>query len=301
MVYLKRDLPHPGNEELDNTYWAIGHSAAMTERMKNAHRDYRPEPISPDEMILRIDRRARGLLIYENCLVRELKGFIQARGLKLPKGSRVKKEHLVAVLEQADEDPKFHKFRDLPAELRNNIYGKYFDALPSLPLQPYQPPLTLVPSLRAESLPFFWDNCTFTFDFHITTRRRRGFLFNENTTIISDITTAHVDRLYKRDFARIRRIKLRLWDFKQVWNHKLKVYETTASSVADWYADLYASEGLHRKHRWSTSNQFFSSLNLVDGVLVKFLDEIRARPSEERFNKRDLDDFRRVLNSVYLE
>lgn len=305
MVYLKRDLPLPsekeGEDELDNTYWAIGHTAAETESMKLSHRDYRPKPLSADEMILREDRRERGLLDYEKCLVRELKGFIQARKLKLPKGGRVHKEHLIQVLEQADEELEFPKLFDLPTELRDNIYEKYFDALPSLPLQPHQPPLTLVPLLRTESLPLYYNNCTFTFDFHIGARWGGRFHGLQNTTVISNDTTSFLGRLSKQDFARIRRIKLRLWEIRSQWNRKLKVHESIAVKVATWGADLYASTELDSTYRFSRNDWFLISLDTVDRVLERMIDVIRERPSEERFNKSDLGDFRREMNLVQLE
>lgn len=161
MVQYKRDLPVPNPPHSDNSYWGIGGTVEDVEDFKKFHSDYTPNPITGDQALVRADRKLRGLLIYEDCTVAELKGFIQARRLRMPKGS-ARKAEFIAVLEAADEQPVFDRFSSLPPELRNRVYAQYVDALPALPTLPHQPPLTLTSSLvRQESLPVYYSRATF--------------------------------------------------------------------------------------------------------------------------------------------
>lgn len=66
---------------------------------------------------------------YERCLKTELEEFYKARlGKELPTGKdKLKKGDLVKRLEDVDRHPSKHgiqfRFLDLPAEMRNLIYG----------------------------------------------------------------------------------------------------------------------------------------------------------------------------------
>lgn len=169
MVQFKRDLSPPFKGEPDNTYWAIGGTAVDTAAMRlttmKTFNDYMPRPTTGDDAVANFNRKARGLTNYGECLVKELRELINARGIDIPKGC-VRKEALIAELEKADNEVTFPKFLELPAELRNNVYEKYFESLGDLPLLPRQPPLLLVVrQIREEAMPKYHSHSTFTLGF----------------------------------------------------------------------------------------------------------------------------------------
>ncbi|KAK3647820.1 hypothetical protein LTR56_007794 [Elasticomyces elasticus] len=65
-------------------------------------------------------RFTRGLLPYTTCSNSELRRFCQQRGLKAIEGAM--RESLISVLENADDEPVFERFLDLPPELRAIIF-----------------------------------------------------------------------------------------------------------------------------------------------------------------------------------
>jgi len=111
-----------------------------------------------------VQRCERGLLSYDAYSVEELTKFAEDRGYYVVPPST--KKELVQLLEKADDDIKFEKVLELPAELRNRIYGAYFEALGVLPQKLTQPPLCSVSrQIRAESLPVFYATATFQLRF----------------------------------------------------------------------------------------------------------------------------------------
>jgi hypothetical protein len=119
-----------------------------------------PSGASKETLMHLSSRRDRGLLSYNNCSPSELRAFCIRRRLSLPRGSQPKKEEFVKILEDADEAATFRRFLDLPPELRTSVYRFYFKSLPRLE-QPVQPPISKTPVIRAESLPIFYQTCTF--------------------------------------------------------------------------------------------------------------------------------------------
>lgn len=188
-MVLQRELPLPREGEPDNTYWAIGGCMATVRSKRRV--DYTPTPLSGPEQDVRNDRKDRGLLNYYNCTIRELREFINARGIVLHKGA-VRKPMLIKTLEDAEDEIKFNKLFELAPELRQKIYREYFDALPDLPALPHQPPLTLASSaVRAESLPLYYSNATFSLTFFTNARALDFLLLNKKMqTCISSSTRA---------------------------------------------------------------------------------------------------------------
>lgn len=122
-------------------------------------------------LIIRADRR---LPSYDKCAVAEIRKLLQQRGVVIDKASLkdTSKLDLVELLEAADEDKRFTKFQDLPAELRIHVYEYYFahlretnawmdDPLTTLNdgIQPARLQAPLVKAsqlLRRESLPLWY-------------------------------------------------------------------------------------------------------------------------------------------------
>jgi hypothetical protein len=88
----------------------------------------------------------------------------------------------VEVLEAADEEAEFSRVEDLPLELRVHIYTLYFRSLQKLE-EPTPPLISKVSRLvREESLPVFYNTCTFVVKVIIGKPWRNwdsGFIFNE--------------------------------------------------------------------------------------------------------------------------
>ena len=105
----------------------------------------------------------RGLLSYDACSIDELRRFVEARSLPLPKQFFQSKADFINALELDDDEGCFPKFTDLPAELRVRIYAMVFGKVQVIRV-PRQPPLSQVSrQLRQEVLPIFFSTCTFTF------------------------------------------------------------------------------------------------------------------------------------------
>ncbi|KAK3642187.1 hypothetical protein LTR56_001167 [Elasticomyces elasticus] len=64
-----------------------------------------------------------GHLMYQRCSFIELSEFFWQRGLGAVKPKPRSKKSLIAALEQADEQPVFERFLELPPELRAMIFA----------------------------------------------------------------------------------------------------------------------------------------------------------------------------------
>lgn len=105
---------------------------------------------------------------YDACSDAELRAFATDRDL-ITARQRCSRHALVKKLMQADADPTFDRFTDLPAELRAIIYELYMSDFTQEKLaEPTQPPLTRVSvALRKEAIPIFYDKCRFNFEFEL--------------------------------------------------------------------------------------------------------------------------------------
>ncbi|GAB1729440.1 hypothetical protein NU195Hw_g4390t1 [Hortaea werneckii] len=115
-------------------------------------------------------RSEQGHMSYHKCSSDELRRLIQARKIEAsPLGLKLPKSELVDILQSEDQRPKFHRFRELPPELRNRIYEYHFASFHQPICAPSQPPITKVSSLlRKETLQLFYHSCVF--DVHLRLR-----------------------------------------------------------------------------------------------------------------------------------
>ncbi|KAK3074799.1 hypothetical protein LTR53_002465 [Teratosphaeriaceae sp. CCFEE 6253] len=119
-------------------------------------------------------RRSRlGLMSYHNCGNEELRRLIAVRKLNdsitdgLREGDR---QELLAILDCADLQPSFHRFLELPPELRNQVYKYYYAECRDVVFAPTQPPLTRCCILvRREALHMFYATRVFTLQLRRTT------------------------------------------------------------------------------------------------------------------------------------
>ncbi|RMY72658.1 hypothetical protein D0863_04369 [Hortaea werneckii] len=159
-----------------DSYWKLNlpylKIAEMHDILKN--RNYHvAKRLTSDLLRSALRRSEQGHMSYHNCSNDELRRLIQARkieasplGLKLPKGE------LVDILQSEDQRPKFHRFQELPPELRNRIYEYHFASFHQQICAPSQPPITKVSSLlRRETLQLFYHSCVF--EIHMRLRREK--------------------------------------------------------------------------------------------------------------------------------
>ena len=278
MVRFKRDLDRPCDGEPDDTYWAIGGSAVQTASMW-------PRPTSGDDAVANQDRKQRGLVNYSQCLVKELRECLRARNIDIPKDC-VRKEALITLLEKADDEVKFTKFFELPAELRNMVFEKYFENLGDLPLLPHQPPLLLASSrLREEASPVYYSHSTFTLGF-VTNLRTPDLLSHYYSPSINLRTSPHKDtdallkHISSQDFFTIHHLKI------QLWKPELDVGSNIVS-FATWTVDLTGSTkpAITHKHQDYTSHIWRPTFEAVGDALEPVLEEIREQPGPHKITK----------------
>lgn len=107
---------------------------------------------------------ARSLPGYEKCKTAELRLFAQQRRLtNIPDISTATRQDLAKALRLADQTPTFHRFLELPSELRTSIYTFYCAEFATEPLTlPTYPPLARANrQLLEEVLPQFYNSCAF--------------------------------------------------------------------------------------------------------------------------------------------
>lgn len=209
-----------------NTYWKIpkyyftnqysGVAPSERKRMAVRYLEERNIKVSRETTLERladlVSRFERGCLNYTSYDANTLEGFAAARSLQDYGNGRLSKKALIGVLEHADDNARFERMLELPAELRVRIYEYYCLALGHsfalgpgyVPLEHRQPPLTLACRLlRQESLPLFYDTCVLLVDFHPSCfhdaikpprqmERDQGFLDAAN------LTTRQFKRLHLR-------------------------------------------------------------------------------------------------------
>ncbi|EMC97054.1 hypothetical protein BAUCODRAFT_436962 [Baudoinia panamericana UAMH 10762] len=126
-------------------------------------------------------RSDRGRLSHHTLTNRELRERIASRKIdasevisKYRKGPR---EELLRLLEDDDMHPKFHRFSELPPELRVKLYEYYVGEFRQPIYAPSQPPLSKTSSLlRRELLPIFYASCSFKIRLTRTDGRERALV-----------------------------------------------------------------------------------------------------------------------------
>lgn len=154
-----------------DTYWMLGFYLNKTvselEEYLDAHGYHYPKNATKAVLMGAVGRLQRGLLSYESYSTDELRAFCQARNISAR--SRAETSRLARSLRQADDNATFPRFLDLSAELRIKIYELHFSDYDEITTRHRQPPLTLVPCIRAEALPYFYGSVTFSWDLVLKT------------------------------------------------------------------------------------------------------------------------------------
>lgn len=317
MVQLKCNLPRPRKGKPDDTYWAVGSASATAVRKQRRAGKITyvvdteaPTPPRRD----RANRKERGLLDYESCTTAELMTFVQSRGLNmsanaLPKLSTqstirldepgfglddLTKKDYVAILRKADDAAVFDNFLKLAPELRTINYQKYYEDF-ELPTLPHEPPLTLISKdVRAEALPIFYAESTFTLRLHENVLD--DFRFNTPLAVSTyhdrydpDLLTS--SNLSASSLSCITRIHLRLhysyWDYTHY--------------SGSWDVDLGRKEGLLiRVGRLNCGNDRFQAIRheRLRTAVKKVFRGIWAREGPEKFRRNDIEDLRAAAQAA---
>jgi hypothetical protein len=177
-VSVRSDRKYPRSErklnpEWLNSYWQtdLPYLTTMDEwrRYLEARRCYYKPSASLARLKELADRGARGLQSYEAHGYHMLRALAKDRGMGSQVRRRAKKQELIRCLEDADDWnvaskalPTFHRFFELPPELRNRIYTFYFDSLGKVPPRFVVPPLCRASrQLRLETTQLFFEHSTF--------------------------------------------------------------------------------------------------------------------------------------------
>ncbi|PPJ55732.1 hypothetical protein CBER1_08296 [Cercospora berteroae] len=155
---------------LHYNYWKVPSDSHLSvDQVKDVLNEPEAQIVSDpsDHQIRKYFSRSKlGLLEYAHCSDDELRSFIGARGLEMPKNVSGAKEHaredLTEAPERADDQQNLTTFFLLPGELRNHIYALYFADFKRPLYAPIQPAIACASKqLRAETLKLFYSECTF--------------------------------------------------------------------------------------------------------------------------------------------
>jgi hypothetical protein len=161
------------NPEWLNSYWQTNLPYLTTvdkwRRCLEARRCYYKPSASLARLKELADRGARGLQSYEAHGYHMLIALVKDCGMDSQVRRRAKKQELIRCLVDADDRnvaskavPTFHRFFELPPELRNRMYTFYFDSLGKIPPRFVVPPLCRASrQLRLETSELFFEHSTF--------------------------------------------------------------------------------------------------------------------------------------------
>jgi len=167
----------------DDVYWRLNRGREIRSGMKHLHwtlkaANYKPRAhITKSALIELLVHHEKGLLCYDECSDRELKKFVRDRNIARTEET-TDRLSLVSMLQADDASRAFHRFSDLPAELRVRIYEFHIADFADTTLYfPVQPPITWASKLaRAEALPVFYNTCTFAIALQGRQETRNGHL-----------------------------------------------------------------------------------------------------------------------------
>ncbi|PPJ51337.1 hypothetical protein CBER1_08618 [Cercospora berteroae] len=182
-----------------DSYAGVADSVLAKQLRKAGYKISRSPRPTKEALVARYQRIDKGLLCYDTCSVEELRAFAEARGLQIDNSRRRKRTRLVETLEKVDSKRPFHRFMDLPAELRVSIYEFYISDFPALLHKPTQPPLARTSQLiRQELLPVFYTNQEIALTMTLDARVAFELRWSEQTDdFLKSLHSSHVALLRK--------------------------------------------------------------------------------------------------------
>jgi hypothetical protein len=114
------------------------------------------------QLVYHRERHERNLPSYVKYTAAELGKFARARGLIPSSGKAPSKLDLIDLLSEADENPRFERFAELPPELRVLVYEHYVEGFCDVENTLLPPPLALMSKqLMKEVMPVFYERSVF--------------------------------------------------------------------------------------------------------------------------------------------
>jgi hypothetical protein len=227
-------------------------------------------------------RCARGEPSYDAYRVMHLKTLVRDYGLRLQAGRKVDKKQLIRCLEDADDFdardtlkplPKFHRFLELPPELRNCVYIFHLESLGKVPPRFVVPPLCRASrQLKLETTALFYEHCTFVvllMTIHVPDDKAQLHYHTE-------IARSNIPH---SAFARIKHLFIRLKEH----SHR--------PPMANWLIDLTCGQC----RGWSK----FSRRHTEQSVQT-LVDSIMADKGLAKLEKSDLDKLEFAITQAYV-
>lgn len=232
-------------------------------------------------------RCARGLQSYHAHDAKTIRALALSRGMDWQVRLNLSRQSLIGHLEARDESKvnleasrTFHRFSKLPPELRNRIYGFYFESLGKVPPRFVVPPLCRVSrQMRLETTELFFEQSTFV----ISLRRVHGiqppqlpYRFRARLHYNTEVAKSNVPRL---SFAQIKHLHI-----------ELKA-SSNSTPLATWTIDL--TDG--RCVRDTPTNDKRDHEQTVQTLV----DSIMACEGSAKFKKSDLDKLEIAITEAY--
>lgn len=298
---VRSDRKYPQSEREWNPYWwnsywetDLPHMAGMDEfrrYLKKKAFYYKTTDQLPRLKEL-TKRCASGHQSYGACSVQALRALVRSRGLDSQLDRKSSKRQLVRCLEAADDaddtrnapraPPKFHRFFELPAELRNRVYTFYFESLGKVPPRFVVPPLCRAShQLRSETTGLFFEHSIFTIllrPVYFTRGHEQPFRHRAQLHYHTEVARANIPN---PGFARIKRLSIEVKTF------------SNRAPFATWTVDLRAGQCMRE---WPACDHGFH-----DESIQSFVDSIMARERLAKLEKTDLDKLEVVVTEACLQ
>lgn len=156
-------------------------------------------------------RSQRGMRSYEGVNRKELEHIVAQRRILLP-DPYVTMDDLKFQLEKYDDEHNtFHRFLDLPPELRERIYTQYFNNHDEDDKPRCRPPISFASRIvRREALPLFYECCLFSIRAATGIREDlKPIAEGENITdVLSSDSAAFMKSISAQNLGRLRWLRL---------------------------------------------------------------------------------------------
>lgn len=294
IAHVRKDPKYaPTERDLDPDWannYCVGLPCATTvgdwKRYFAEHQFYIKSTDSPEQLGVRAKRCAKGLPSYGGHSVKTLRLLARDRGLTARLERKANKEHLVNLLEAADDERdaseasrEFPKFFKLPPELKNRVYAFYFQSLGRVPPRFVLPPLCRTSrQLRRESTGLFFEYSIFILwlrpEFTLSPGREQARLQYHTEIAKLSIATANFARI-KHLCVELRsplhQLLLRTWDINLINGQCVANYTKKKARVV-------GEEGRH---------------------VQKLVDSIMTRDGCAKLSKSDLSAFEMAVSKEY--
>ena len=252
-------------------------------------------------------------MCYDRCSDEELERFAKARHVestpkrvrgpdgKFIQSSRVGK---IEALEARDDEPEFHRFLDLPAELRGRIYDFYDAGFSKVLRLPTKPTLARTCRLlRQEYLPIFYSSHVFEINIVRYLRdmsKPQGFQEDSHSQLflmhLSSEDAGHITKLtivVKEALGFPRDTDNDEWTLCKC-NIELHRNGSDYNMVVVGHRDPST-----RYTRWQMAPNFKKQLRGVEREVRKTLDNVQISDGRKRFKLRDIHALRGAVQAGF--